>query len=1198
MKIGRIIAKHELDMVLIIVIAEGKETAMTFQDLMDSFYINDDLCNTRVYNNLYEQMHRDRVVPVIGAGLSFWAHYPLWKNLLLQMSNGMPVNLQTKIEELIQNNQYEKAASIVEEFYHPNHFQDALRKKFSPKNLDKYTRPEYQNLIPLLFEGPIVTTNFDKSLEWIIKDHFVITPASDFLSEETNNRIQKHLPCIMKLHGSVDDPKHMILTEKSYNEVYGNNPDAPDLSLPLPNALHTVLQSAPPLFLGCGLGSDRTCAVMKSCCGATGFALLELPEETENVNDPLQPVLKNETGYIPALAERINFLDSLGLQVIWYPRGKHEEAVGNLLKQLAEDLNVSPPSLSTPENLDKPGKEEKTSSFPQSIRKERKAVPNDNKPKRKTLELVGIICTIIGIIVGIISIIVTINNLPQITENEDHNTINDSYHITVKMSGNSALQDYDKTIETIQKRLDIYSEGTTYKCVVNENHSMDIYLPEIMFSNDSIEEELRGYIFCKAKLYLVDMGNYSHWIPVDRKYLEHVDSGNSFIPNINVKDYGISDSKYSYLYLTLSDEFVKSYKDQYDDWSKLSFALDVEEYGTKYAFYTFPVGDSKSYYILNQKLSNGIYAELMAYSLNQPSLSENLEYKVDVQDLVQWEDTGNNIEFKGKHQCNYNDLSEETDIFELKTMYSWELAEKEASEIKKAIVQRLDALGEPYALGIKSDKEDIAFVVKTTPHHINDDVLTFLGKSSDIYLATKCCNCKINMERIIQKADDGNIILNMNNLSFYDTEGYQKIKEVSTIEKGPIYVFFGDYPVLQFDPDSINNKGIIQTEYCSIQGGKICKIDVTEDNKWYCEFIASLLSSNSSMKRTYIYQYIQRFNTTPNDGIRPPLMYAGQKELEAVVKSIDADAIVENLFIGEISIDIHIPAGDQYFVQSSSVISRILRQLYKGQYYFNKIYFYVYDEIEGWPAEFSATAKYKRIAQSIDAESTESAEELYAKGRYLDLIELQQYGSEDDWYTMWDMLRPTYNAPSNATSLLLSSNEDEAAGEYYDTSKYSNIIIFSGMFPQTTAHIKLLEDMRDRVDAYAGPGENYALIEKYKPDDQYGITAYFKENGWILVDIYSSGIEERMLYIKEEDFDVLSDKLPTYDPNGVMGIVTADSNPRYGPGRFYKYNKDYYVHKDTMVKVLFRESDYVYVEYMSNRGMVRMWLPKSRVSIQ
>ena len=63
------------------------------------------------------------------------------------------------------------------------------------------------------------------------------------------------------MHGDIEDPTNLILTEDSYNEVYGKNPDEPDFDLAMPNFLRKILKKNPLLFLGCSLDKDRTCNV-------------------------------------------------------------------------------------------------------------------------------------------------------------------------------------------------------------------------------------------------------------------------------------------------------------------------------------------------------------------------------------------------------------------------------------------------------------------------------------------------------------------------------------------------------------------------------------------------------------------------------------------------------------------------------------------------------------------------------------------------------------------------------------------------------------------------------------------------------------------------------------------------------------------------------------------------------------------------
>ena len=310
---------------------------MTFEGLMGAYKINDDLCNKAVYDELLKQLKNDRVTPVIGAGLSKWAKYPLWKDLLTDKAKSTDV--EAKVYELINNNEFEKAATVLSNYYKPNKFLRTLQKEFSAEKLDESKRPSFQHRLKVIFKGPFVTTNYDKALENLLVGAYVVNPRDKFTEASINEHIQSHNHFLVKLHGSVDDKAHLILTEESYNEVYGNDPEMPDRDLPLPKALESIFKASPPLFLGCSLDKDRTCAVFKNCVGTTGFALVEKPDNQADFD------------------EKDAQLDDMNLQVIWYPHGKHE-AVGVLINQLAKDMGIDDPSDPDESTAVKPDKQE------------------------------------------------------------------------------------------------------------------------------------------------------------------------------------------------------------------------------------------------------------------------------------------------------------------------------------------------------------------------------------------------------------------------------------------------------------------------------------------------------------------------------------------------------------------------------------------------------------------------------------------------------------------------------------------------------------------------------------------------------------------------------------------------------------------------------------------------------------------------
>lgn len=319
---------------------------MTFDELKKCFYVNENDCNEAVYKELLHALKENRVTPVIGAGLSAWA-YPQWKGLLTDMADGY--GIEADVAELLDKYEYEEAAARIEEEYGARKFQDRLKKEFDPEIVRKNSnnRPKYQKHIPQLFKGAIVTTNFDRAIEHLfelnkMEQPVLLTPDNAELITKAM-RLQESV--LVKLHGDVKSSDKLVLTKDAYNETYGDDPKNPDTSKPMPQELKKILEHKQALFLGCSLNVDRTYHVIKSCADlGDNFAIMELPVETENKSDPYAPYLRKSKGgrLKRGLRKRINELrETLNIKVIWYPHGKHDEALGAFFTQLAADMGIS-----------------------------------------------------------------------------------------------------------------------------------------------------------------------------------------------------------------------------------------------------------------------------------------------------------------------------------------------------------------------------------------------------------------------------------------------------------------------------------------------------------------------------------------------------------------------------------------------------------------------------------------------------------------------------------------------------------------------------------------------------------------------------------------------------------------------------------------------------------------------------------------
>ena len=295
---------------------------MTFQELMDCWDKGKYNSNWFIYAQILDQAKKKNLVPVVGAGLSAWVGYPMWDELLRR--HGAEFEVAEAVEKHLASWSYDEAAQVVEKKCGAACWYKILERTFDPKKIDErlHFRPRYQTLLPKLFTGLMLTTNFDHCLERLYNDNKKVNPNDVFQAGWADRArfFGDHL--LIKLHGDIDDVGQMVLTKTSYDSYYGSDPAAPDLSLPLPSYLSRQISNRPLLFLGCSLHQDRTCAVLRQCAkGRAHYALLPMPKTEE-------------------FKQRDQELKDMEIYPLWYPAGEHDEALSAFFKQLAADCGL------------------------------------------------------------------------------------------------------------------------------------------------------------------------------------------------------------------------------------------------------------------------------------------------------------------------------------------------------------------------------------------------------------------------------------------------------------------------------------------------------------------------------------------------------------------------------------------------------------------------------------------------------------------------------------------------------------------------------------------------------------------------------------------------------------------------------------------------------------------------------------------
>ncbi|MBE6946124.1 MAG: tetratricopeptide repeat protein [Ruminococcaceae bacterium] len=306
---------------------------MEFSELMDCHNHSEYDCNQVVYDDLIAQLRRKNVVPVIGAGLSAFV-YPQWNGLLEDRAKAE--GIWNEVETCLNDGQYEEAAELLAEKMRTRPWKRFLLDTFSEGKIADLT-PEklgYRMRIPQLFPELILTLNFDRVLEKVFglanldESLGVLNPSDDFTAARREDAIRHGAPLLLKLHGDFKDFSNMVLTKAKYDEFYGSDPKNPDYTKPLPALLKRQMQNKCLLFLGCSLGPDRICTLLKVCAPAgkdAHFTLLSKPESEAEFE------------------KRRDELEAMGVQVIWYPAGKHTESLTAFFTQLAKDLGIQPP---------------------------------------------------------------------------------------------------------------------------------------------------------------------------------------------------------------------------------------------------------------------------------------------------------------------------------------------------------------------------------------------------------------------------------------------------------------------------------------------------------------------------------------------------------------------------------------------------------------------------------------------------------------------------------------------------------------------------------------------------------------------------------------------------------------------------------------------------------------------------------------
>ena len=303
--------------------------------------------NEQYLTEVLEGVKNNTVVPFIGAGFSAGS-YPLWQSFLLELTSDVKNKTKKKVLKLLNKADFEGAASLLDKKLGQGEICEIIEDTFGEKTLGE----AFEELaterrgIPSAFRGFVLTTNYDRLIERAYEAAGApierVCPHTAYQFSQAAGGVQGNGRLLLKLHGDAWDPTNAVITREDYDRAYGTGGEG----APLVEVMRRAFTGRRVLFLGCSLAGDRPLDVLHGCCeGMAHYALVQLPEETKNPDDPFDPVLTDSSGEkVPVYRKMRKRLRKLGIRPIWYPYGQHS-ALDALLGWLEGEMGPLPGSV-------------------------------------------------------------------------------------------------------------------------------------------------------------------------------------------------------------------------------------------------------------------------------------------------------------------------------------------------------------------------------------------------------------------------------------------------------------------------------------------------------------------------------------------------------------------------------------------------------------------------------------------------------------------------------------------------------------------------------------------------------------------------------------------------------------------------------------------------------------------------------------
>src|SRR3954469_14230948 len=189
-----------------------------------------------VPNRLVEAARKTALVPLIGAGVSrqTGSAFPSWNELLTEMKtravaqNYLSTKEGDELDGLIRRGQSLMAAEALRYSFPVDAYESILEELFNPPNAHP---ADVHRAIFRLQPPLILTTNYDRLLEDAYAEEYkraaqVLTYRDAVVVQKNlqSGRLPEDRPIVFKMHGTIDQPDGIVLSERDYRKLIHNQP--------------------------------------------------------------------------------------------------------------------------------------------------------------------------------------------------------------------------------------------------------------------------------------------------------------------------------------------------------------------------------------------------------------------------------------------------------------------------------------------------------------------------------------------------------------------------------------------------------------------------------------------------------------------------------------------------------------------------------------------------------------------------------------------------------------------------------------------------------------------------------------------------------------------------------------------------------------------------------------------------------------